>query len=1068
MNPERIIFKVKQYAKSILFKSICLSIGLFSMFVANAASTPNTTNYYSIGNWSPSYLTKQAFSGMICLESCQLSLDATGKVKVTPGMILKQPHGPEANYTTIVVGKNTDTITCQSIGQRIKVQVTENATNNACWTFVMVEDKLPPSVMCRDTTLLCTGMLSDLDSIAGLVVIGDNCTPYEYLKISHIDQIVQKDCSNDTFSTVTRKWTVLDPWGRAGYCTQKINLLRPAKADIGFPSDTTIYCPVTSTSPADLGQPTIGGLALGKFCGWIVDHKDLEYNKCGITKKILRTWSLFDCCALSDTTVMQYIIISDTARPTIVCRAADTVSTSFGQCESFFHVRPVDSAADACHPTNLLTTLVQVDHGFLTVPGADILLPVGTHILTYEVSDPCGNKSSCNTSVTVKDRQPPTLLCIDSMQLVVPDDNLTISAANFSSIQPYDNCGLLNVLIRRETTRCGNPTDVTSYKNEVSICCADINHTFNLVFLATDIYGNQDSCKVRIMVGDKTAPRLDCAQDDTLLCTSARPVWHNPKVGLLDNCVDSVKIKIDTLLNSINLCGIGQIRRRIIATDLANNKDTCFQQITIFATDTLTADDIVLPHDTIKIVGCSLDSLLPGKTSYVPPVVDIDPNGCNKIFITYVDTFRSTAGTSRCRITKRTWRVGDSCFSLTPVRVFSQIIIQDTTAFAPLVGTIAGQVLNYIQQPIEAVQVEGQNQKAEMIFHQMTDRNGTFQENQGLNITSVHLDKKESNLLNGISTLDLLQIQRHISGTSRFESVLQEYAADIDKNGDINIFDLILLRKIILGLTEGETHLPWVFTTPAVLNTMQAGREVPNAYSWPDNKDQKLEFVGFRMGDVNHDAIVKASINLESRNYIADDLLINNSKEGMTVSMNATRSINGLQLSLVSLDGWTGASIASDALRDLKYSIIGHELRISWVTTQPITIADHTALFTIKGSHPKTVKQGSLISQWYGADDLSHPIQIKAVQEIEASSSVVVFPNPVRDYLNIKLEAASNDPVRWRLVNQMGSTVRVGSGHVKPGEEIKVQTDRLGIGIYYLEVLYGKNTMTRHIISKVE
>jgi len=53
--------------------------------------------------------------------------------------------------------------------------------------------------------------------------------------------------------------------------------------------------------------------------------------------------------------------------------------------------------------------------------------------------------------------------------------------------------------------------------------------------------------------------------------------------------------------------------------------------------------------------------------------------------------------------------------------------------------------------------------------------------------------------INGVSTLDLVFIQRHLLGLQPFTDVRQYVAADIDGDGDIGITDLILLRKLIIG-----------------------------------------------------------------------------------------------------------------------------------------------------------------------------------------------------------------------------------------------------------------------------
>ena len=71
---------------------------------------------------------------------------------------------------------------------------------------------------------------------------------------------------------------------------------------------------------------------------------------------------------------------------------------------------------------------------------------------------------------------------------------------------------------------------------------------------------------------------------------------------------------------------------------------------------------------------------------------------------------------------------------------------------------------------------------------------------------------KNDDPLNGVSTLDLILIQRHLLGISPLHSPYQYVAADIDKSKNINGVDLIELRKLILGIyNEFPQNDSWRF-----------------------------------------------------------------------------------------------------------------------------------------------------------------------------------------------------------------------------------------------------------------
>ena len=56
--------------------------------------------------------------------------------------------------------------------------------------------------------------------------------------------------------------------------------------------------------------------------------------------------------------------------------------------------------------------------------------------------------------------------------------------------------------------------------------------------------------------------------------------------------------------------------------------------------------------------------------------------------------------------------------------------------------------------------------------------------------------------LNGVSTLDIVLIQRHILGIEAFVDNNKLLAADVNNDDKITVFDTVILRKLILGITQ--------------------------------------------------------------------------------------------------------------------------------------------------------------------------------------------------------------------------------------------------------------------------
>jgi hypothetical protein len=114
-----------------------------------------------------------------------------------------------------------------------------------------------------------------------------------------------------------------------------------------------------------------------------------------------------------------------------------------------------------------------------------------------------------------------------------------------------------------------------------------------------------------------------------------------------------------------------------------------------------------------------------------------------------------------------------------------------------------------------------------------------------------------SNWLNGVSTLDLVQISKHILGIQPLDSPYKMIAADANKSGSITTFDIVQIRKLILGVFDtfpGNTSWRFVegnYVFPQPENPFSA--PFPEEIVLPslDSAYTALDFVGIKVGDVN-------------------------------------------------------------------------------------------------------------------------------------------------------------------------------------------------------------------------
>ncbi|MEL6356518.1 MAG: peroxidase family protein, partial [Bacteroidota bacterium] len=126
---------------------------------------------------------------------------------------------------------------------------------------------------------------------------------------------------------------------------------------------------------------------------------------------------------------------------------------------------------------------------------------------------------------------------------------------------------------------------------------------------------------------------------------------------------------------------------------------------------------------------------------------------------------------------------------------------------------------------------------------------------------AITANREEEAWINGVSIHDILILSRHILAVEEITSPYQLLAGDADLDGQINVTDIIAIRRLILGL---DNQLPgdlsqWVFI-PANYNFLDPLHPWDEAYPtsvFLDSPSMMLEehdFIAYKRGDINASA----------------------------------------------------------------------------------------------------------------------------------------------------------------------------------------------------------------------
>lgn len=121
--------------------------------------------------------------------------------------------------------------------------------------------------------------------------------------------------------------------------------------------------------------------------------------------------------------------------------------------------------------------------------------------------------------------------------------------------------------------------------------------------------------------------------------------------------------------------------------------------------------------------------------------------------------------------------------------------------------------------------------------------------------------EKNINPLNGVTSYDLTLLSRHILGIEPLDSPYKIIAADANLDGKVTSFDIVLLRKLILGQIDQLPHgkswrfIPADFVFPNPNNPFTPA--FPEKITVPGTLDMQpnnFRFIGVKIGDLNFSA----------------------------------------------------------------------------------------------------------------------------------------------------------------------------------------------------------------------
>jgi len=358
--------------------------------------------------------------------------------------------------------------------------------------------------------------------------------------------------------------------------------------------------------------------------------------------------------------------------------------------------------------------------------------------------------------------------------------------------------------------------------------------------------------------------------------------------------------------------------------------------------------------------------------------------------------------------------------------------------------------------------------------------------------------EKNNDPLNGVSTYDIVLIQRHILGIQQIESPYKLIAADVRPDGVINVLDIADLRSLILGKTG---HFPnntsWRFisadqvlqngVTPA-----PGSLEMLKILDLNQTSIRDADFIGVKIGDLNN-TVLPNNLSISSERSSGEELTFLIKEESYSageiveikVSVAESSKISGLQFTF-EFDEFKAEFIEfKGGVMDVNPNNFGFQsideglITASWNSFEDLKLDQGEVLFSFYFKMGADGKSSDLFnlsdritrSEAYQTDGqlMTLSLEFKDWDVFRERASFVLYqntPNPFKGITNIGFILPDDMDAKIEIFDATGRLVKEISGFYNAGyNEVQLNEGMLpASGIYYYQLKAQDFTATKKMI----
>lgn len=354
---------------------------------------------------------------------------------------------------------------------------------------------------------------------------------------------------------------------------------------------------------------------------------------------------------------------------------------------------------------------------------------------------------------------------------------------------------------------------------------------------------------------------------------------------------------------------------------------------------------------------------------------------------------------------------------------------------------------------------------------------------------------KNDDLLNGVTTMDMVLVQRHILGVQSLDNPYQIIAADANKSNTITTVDLLEIRKVILFVSDQfANNTSWRFVEAAYEFTNPAdplSENFPESIVFP-NLLENLEanFVAVKIGDVNFSAQTggfsgdQAEPRADNRLTfeLEDQILVRGQEHTVLFRADQIEQVLGFQYTLnYNTEALEFLRLRAVSLRDFAATNFfvmpdAGALTVSWNgDTQGLSKEDVLFSITFRAQMDDVrlcdmLTINSRYTQAMAYNNSEQVMDLALLFQCEDGPMLVFnkfelyqnIPNPVASQTVVPFYLPESSEIRLNIVDQSGRQIYYMDGNFPAGSnEILLEQGQLrakGILFYQIETAFGNQT----------